>query len=245
MHLLASNVCVGYGRLPIVSDVDLDCSSGQISALIGPNGAGKSTLLKGIGGVVSLISGSIVVDGVDISKMQVEARVRRGLAFVPQSENVFPTLNVMENLEMGGFLLGRSHRKVHDRIEEVLGIFPDLNDARKKRAVQLSGGQRNMLAVARALMLEPSVLMLDEPTAGLAPQYVSRVWNRIEAIANTGVSILIVEQNVDEALSHAHNVYVLVAGKVALCGSPSELESYNLSALFLGSSPEEAHIQQA
>lgn len=240
MLLEARNISAGYGRLPVVHDVDVDFVASSITALVGPNGAGKSTLLKAIGGVVPLMAGSIRVNDFDLSALGAERRVHHGLALVPQTENVFPTLTVTENLEMGGYLLSGSRKKLRERLSVVLEIFPDLVEASKKKAGELSGGQRNMLALARALMVQPTVLMLDEPTAGLAPMYVSLVWDRIEAITATGVSILIVEQNVEEALAHADNVYVLVAGRVALKGARSELARYDLSAIFLGSAPDDA-----
>ncbi len=242
--LEATDISAGYGRLPIVHGVSFDCAPGGITALIGPNGAGKSTLLKSIGGVVELMGGSVVVHGRDVSHLAAEDRVRQGLAFVPQTDNVFPTLSVVENLEMGGYLLGRSRRAVRARVDEVLAFFPDLRVAQKKKAGLLSGGQRNMLAVARALMVNPKVLMLDEPTAGLAPAYVAKVWNQIDSVAASGVAILIVEQNVDEALVHASDVLLLVAGKLALQGSPRDLARYDLSALFLGAMPEDSLLAE-
>ena len=143
---------------------------------------------------------------------------------------------------MGAYLLGRARKKIRERIYDTLGLFPDLAAAEKKRAGELSGGQRNMLALARALMIRPTVLMLDEPTAGLAPTYVARVWDRIEAIARTGVAVLIVEQNVDEAIEHADIICVLTAGRLAISGDRQQIERYDLSALFLGVPVEETRI---
>jgi branched-chain amino acid transport system ATP-binding protein len=212
----------------------MSCAEGQITSLIGPNGAGKSTALKAIGGVIPLMRGSVVVDGVDISRLPVERRVRRGLVYVPQIEDVFPSLTVAENLELRMHLVGHPRRNLRNHLAELLGLFPALESSWKRKAGTLSGGQRKMLAMAGALSAKPRVLLLDEPTTGLAPRFVEEVWECISRAAKSGVSVLIVDQNVQAALKHADQVYVLIAGRVALAGAPAIVQQHDLSGMFLG-----------
>jgi ABC-type branched-subunit amino acid transport system ATPase component len=221
----------GYGRIPIVQAVSLRAEPGKVVSIIGPNGAGKSTFLKVIAGVLRATGGSVKVVGQDLTNLPANKVARMGLAYVPQERNVFPTLTVHENLEMGGFIL---HGDSSARIHQLFELFPDLRTAERKKAGNLSGGQRNMLAMARALMLDPKVLLLDEPTAGLSPIYTDVVWQKVRAIAQTGTAVVVVEQNVDRAIANSDWVYVLVAGRNRVDGTPDHLRTLDLPAIFLG-----------
>ena len=229
--LVAEQITAGYGRVPIVQGVCLSGESGKVVSLVGPNGAGKSTFLKSIFGLLRQTTGRVVVDGQDVSGWRPHRIARSGMAYVPQVENVFVSMSVVENLEMGGFV---RRQGMQQRITDVLDIFPDLAAARHKKAGELSGGQRNMLGMARALMLDPKVLLLDEPTAGLAPMYVKVVWEQVRRIAGTGTAVVVVEQNVDLALDHSDWVQVLVAGQTRLEGPPAVVKAEDLPSLFLG-----------
>ena len=229
--LLAENVTAGYGRTPIITDISLTVEKGTVTTIIGPNGAGKSTFAKTIVGILRPTTGRIMVGDLDITRMPGHQIPRHGLVYVPQNDNVFKNLTVRENLEVGGFA---AKGNTDARMEEILSVFTDLNKAREKRAGFLSGGQQNLLAIARALMVEPSVIVLDEPTAGLSPAYTDVVWNEVERIAATGTGVLVVEQNVERALKHAHFVHIFVAGSNHVHGLASEIASLDLAAIFLG-----------
>ena len=229
--LLAENVTAGYGRTPIITDISLTVEKGTVTTIIGPNGAGKSTFAKTIVGILRPTTGRIMVGDLDITRMPGHQIPRHGLVYVPQNDNVFKNLTVRENLEVGGFA---AKGNTDARMEEILSVFTDLNKAREKRAGYLSGGQQNLLAIARALMVEPSVIVLDEPTAGLSPAYTDVVWNEVERIAATGTGVLVVEQNVERALKHAHFVHIFVAGSNHVHGLASEIASLDLAAIFLG-----------
>lgn len=225
----------GYSRLPVVQEVSIQADQGQVVSIVGPNGAGKSTLLKLASGTLHPMSGKVHVKERDLTGLAANRVVRLGLAYVPQERNVFPTLTVHENLEMGGFILSGS---LKERINHLFDIFPDLRAATGLKAGNLSGGQRNMLAMARALMLDPVVLLLDEPTAGLSPIYTDVVWQKVRAIAQTGTTVVVVEQNVDRAIANSDWVYVMVAGRNRVDGSPEHLRSLDLPAIFLGKKGE-------
>ncbi|MBJ7593997.1 MAG: ABC transporter ATP-binding protein [Candidatus Dormibacteraeota bacterium] len=213
-------ITAGYGGPPIVERVSIRAHRGAITAIVGPNGAGKSTLLKAIAGVIRPTGGAVRVEGKNVTGLAPEKLVRRGIAYVPQVANVFPQLTVHENLEMGGYI--RSHG-VQERAEELYQLFPDLKAAHSRRAETLSGGQRTMLAMARGLMVDPAVLILDEPSAGLSPKFQSTVWERIEQVRATDVAVVVVEQNTRETLRHAAWAYVLVLGQNRLDGPGREL----------------------
>lgn len=213
-------ISAGYGGPPIVHEVDLAARTGKITVIVGLNGSGKSTLLKTIAGVLRASAGRILLYGVDIAGRAPEEVLRAGISYVPQVENVFPSLSVRENLEMGGYILRNGLR---EKIAEVCEIFPDLKGALRRPAKTLSGGQRHMLAVARGLMVDPQVLLLDEPTAGLAPRAEAIVWDRIIEIRKTGVALLVVDQNVRRALSHADWAYVMSLGRNLADGSSNDL----------------------
>jgi ABC-type branched-subunit amino acid transport system ATPase component len=230
--LEASEVVSGYGEVEILHGVTLRVDRGEIVAIIGPNGAGKSTLMKAIFGLLKLKSGRVHLDGEDVTGTHPERIVRKGMCYVPQSENVFPSLSIQENLEMGAFTRTDGYRQ---RLDEIYGLFPDLAQRPQQRAGKLSGGQRQMLALARALMLDPKLLLLDEPTASLSPKMVGDIFDKIHHINQTGVAILIVEQNAKEALSVGHRGYVLAMGHNRLEGTGQELlASEEVGRLYLG-----------
>lgn len=211
MSLLeVSGVVAGYGETEILHSVSIVVEAGQLVTIIGPNGSGKSTLLKAIFGLVQPRKGQVRFHGEDITGMAPEVVVRKGLCYVPQSSNVFPSLSVNENLEMGAFIRTDDFGQ---RLEEVYDLLPDLAERRKDRAGTLSGGQRQMLALARALMLDPILLLLDEPSAGLAPNLVNTVFEKILGINSAGVAILLVEQNARKALGLSSWGYVLASGQ--------------------------------
>jgi branched-chain amino acid transport system ATP-binding protein len=218
--LLVDRLTAGYGGPPVIDSVSIAAKSGAITAIVGPNGAGKSTLLKAIAGLIRPTSGTVTVRGIDMTGQPAEKLVGKGLAYVPQVANVFPDLTIRENLDMGGY---SRKRGVRDRIEELFRLFPDLAASSHRRANTLSGGQRTMLALARGLMVDPAVLILDEPSAGLAPKFQSLIWERIEDIRNTGVAVLVIEQNTRETLRHAQWAYVLVLGQNRLEGPGKDL----------------------
>jgi ABC-type branched-subunit amino acid transport system ATPase component len=218
--LMAAGVTAGYGGSPIITDVEFRAKKGEVTAIVGPNGAGKSTFLKVVAGVLRPLQGKVMLNGKDVTGMPAQRLVREGLSYIPQVSNVFSSLTVRENLEMGGYALRSG---VNAKIDRVCEMFPDLKPAFKRPARTLSGGQRTMLAIARALMLDPSVLILDEPTAGLAPKFVDAVWAHVNQIRQTGVAVVIVEQNTRRTLTHAHWAYVMVLGRNRMSGTGKQL----------------------
>jgi ABC-type branched-subunit amino acid transport system ATPase component len=230
--LQAEGISAGYTQVPIVHDVSIHANAGQIVTILGPNGAGKSTLLKALFGYLTPRSGRVFLRGVDVTGLAPENLVSQGIGYVPQVGNVFPTLTVRENLDMGAYL---RRSGVPERIEAVLDMFPDLRKALDRRAGTLSGGQRSMLAMGRGLMLDPAVLLLDEPTAGLAPEFIGEVWRQVKRIAASGTAIVVVEQNATAALQAADWAYVLVAGRNRHDGRAADLlANPDLGRMFLG-----------
>lgn len=208
--LEAKDLHGGYGGMNILNGVDATIEASEIGVIIGANGAGKSTLLKAIFGLLRVSQGTITLNGKDICNKPPEQLVRAGMAFVPQEHNIFPSLSVQENLEMGAFVRRDDFSHLMDQI---YGYFPDLAEKRNQPAGELSGGQRQMVAMGRALMIEPSLLLLDEPTAGLSPRYMNEIFDRVVAINKSGVGVLMVEQNAKQALAIAHKGFVLANGR--------------------------------
>jgi branched-chain amino acid transport system ATP-binding protein len=199
----------GYGAADILHGCTIAVEKGQIAVIVGPNGAGKSTAMKAVFGMLKLRSGHVRLDGEDITSLSPQDRVAKGMAFVPQTQNIFTTMTVEENLEMGAFL---RRDDIRTTMEQIYELFPILRDKRRQAAGELSGGQRQQVAVGRALMTQPKVLMLDEPTAGVSPIVMDELFDRIIEVARTGISILMVEQNARQALDIADKGYVLVQG---------------------------------
>lgn len=233
MSLLeVSNIVAGYGDTEILHGVSVNIDRGEIVTVIGPNGSGKSTLMKTVVGIVPPREGQIIFNGLSILSTSPEKIVGSGLSYVPQTANVFPNLTIKENLEMGAFIRKDDWRY---RIDEILDLFPDLRGREKDIAGRLSGGQRQMLALGRALMLDPVLLLLDEPTAGLAPLMIESVFEKILAINASGIAIMLIEQNAREALRISKRGYVLAAGENQLQGSgESLLKDDKVARLYLG-----------
>ena len=230
--LSCTNMTGGYGGEDIIHGCDIEVDRSQIVVIVGPNGAGKSTAMKAMLGMISLKEGSLKLDGLDISKLTPQDRVAAGIAFVPQTMNIFSELTVEENLEIGAFL---REDNVRETIEEIYNLFPAMKDKRNQLAGELSGGQRQQVAVSRALMTRPKVLMLDEPTAGVSPIVMKEIFERIITIKNSGVAIVIVEQNAKQALNIADFGYVLVGGENKFSGEGQALlNNQEVRKSFLG-----------
>ncbi len=230
--LVVRDLVAGYGGAPIVRNTNFLVRSGVLNCIVGPNGAGKSTALKAIAGAIRPMAGTITMYGEDITRLPTAQRVARSLGYVPQVANVFGRLTVLENLQIGA-VRKRAHTK--ERVDMVCDMFPDLRSALHRGAGTLSGGQRSMLALSRALMAEPQLLLLDEPTAGLAPKVEAQVWEHILTIQSHGISILVVEQNTRRALSNSNWAYVMVNGEVVTEGpGPELLGQPKLVDMYLG-----------
>ena len=209
-YLDGNSMTAGYGNTMILNDCSIAVDQKEIAVIVGPNGAGKSTAMKAIFGMLPLSGGAVTLGGEDISTLSPQQRVAKGMAFVPQTNNVFPSMTVDENLDMGAFLRTDN---IEETREQIYTLFPILKEKRKQAAGELSGGQRQQVAVARALMTEPSVLMLDEPTAGVSPIVMDELFYRIIEVRNYGLAVLMVEQNARQALEIADTGYVLVTGE--------------------------------
>ena len=230
--LIGSAMTGGYGGADILKGCTVEVESGEIAVIVGPNGAGKSTAMKAMFGMLDLRAGSVLLDGEDITNLLPQHRVQRGMGFVPQTQNVFTSMTVEENLEMGGFI--RNH-DFSDTIAEIYDLFPVLREKRTQLAGELSGGQRQQVAVGRALMTQPKVLMLDEPTAGVSPIVMDDLFDRIIDVARTGIAILMVEQNAKQALTIADRGYVLVQGENRYTDTGAALlENPDVRGAFLG-----------
>ena len=219
-YLEGKNLVAAYGVVPILHECSVEVKKGELAVIVGPNGAGKSTVMRVLLGMLEATSGSVTLDGKDISMLSTQERITQGLAFVPQTKTVFPSMTVEENLQMGGFI-----RKddISSTIEEVYDLFPVLYEKRKQLAVQLSGGQRQQVAFGRAMMTKPSVMLLDEPTAGVSPIVMDEIFSNILDVKNAGMAVLMVEQNAQQALNIADKGFVLVSGRNEHTGSGKEL----------------------
>lgn len=223
----------GYGRLKVLFGVDIDIKADKITVLIGPNGAGKSTILKSIFNLCDIRKGSIVYKGKDITKLPAHERIQLGISIVPQGRQVFSNLTVRENLEMGAYLTADADL-VQARMDEVLGHFPELKPKLDHNAFSLSGGQQQMLAMGRALMQDPQLLLLDEPSLGLAPKTMRELFKRIQDINREGTAILMVEQNAKAACAIADTICVLEEGRIALKGGKKILNDARIKNIYLG-----------
>lgn len=230
--LEAEGITAGYSEIDILHDVSIQVKKGEIISIIGPNGAGKSTLLKTMFGCLRPKKGTVILRDENITGLKPEKIVKKGISYVPQVDNIFPTLTIQENLEMGAFIRTDDFS---GRMDEIYELFPILKERRNQKCGQLSGGQRQMVAMGRALMLDPQVLLLDEPSAGLAPKFVLMIFQRIKEINNSGVSLVLVEQNAREALGMSNRGYVLATGKNVLDGEGKTLlEDEQVARLYLG-----------
>lgn len=232
--LKLESLIAGYGRMPIIHGVGLDVKPGEVVTLIGPNGSGKSTLLKAVCGIVNVLEGKVMFDGVDIARQATEASVRAGVGYVPQRENVFPDLTVYENLEMGT----HAHADWRQAVRSISGIyelFPVLHTRRQQKAGTLSGGERQMLAMGRALLGEPKLMLLDEPSAALSPKLVDEIFEQVKRIRERGVAILLAEQNASQALEFSDRAHLLISGELAMSGTgPEFLNSEEVVKRVLG-----------
>ena len=219
-YFIGEKMTGGYGGPDIITSCTVDVNKGEIVAILGPNGAGKSTAMKAMLGLLNLKSGKVIIDGKDISKLSPQDRVKEGISFVPQTRNVFTGLTVEENLEMGAYLRDENLEGV---INEIYELFPILREKKNQLVAELSGGQRQQVALGRALMTKPSVLMLDEPTSGVSPIVMDELFDHILKVKATNVAILMVEQNAKQALSISDRGYVLVTGENKYSGSGKEL----------------------
>ncbi len=229
--LTVEDIVAGYTEIDILHGVSIELNEGEIISIVGPNGAGKTTLLRVIFGLLQPKGGEVYFRGENITSLEPFERVEKGLGYVPQEENVFPSLTVMENLEMGGYV----RENVQEVIPKVFDIFPSIEDRKEEKAGNLSGGERQMVAIGRALVLEPEVLLLDEPGAALAPDLKEMVYKKIQKINETGTSLLIIEQNAKKALKNSDRGYVLKMGKNEYEGTGKELlEDKDILEFYLG-----------
>lgn len=231
--LKIENLKSGYNKMEILHDVNLEVKPAEIVALIGPNGAGKSTLLKSIFNLCEIYSGKIIFKDKNITKLPTHYLIYKGISYVPQGRQVFSDLTVKENLEMGAFIM-KDHKLFQRNLEDVFNKFPVLKQKQNDLAFTLSGGQQQMLAIARALIQDPELLLLDEPSLGLAPKVMKDIFNKIQQINKQGISIIIVEQNAKKAVQIANRTYILDNGKIALKGGKEVLKDEKIKSIYLG-----------
>lgn len=238
-RLVARNVVAGYGRVEILHGVSLEAGDGQVTCVFGPNGSGKSTLLGAIAGAVEVWSGDVFLDDKELTGKPAHAVLKNGLALMPQGGGVFPQLSVRENLRVGGHTIDDRH-ELEARIETLLDEFPRLKERLPVLAGSLSGGEQMMLAIARVLVVRPRFILFDEPSAGLSPKLAVEALQRVGALAKRGVGVLMVEQNIREAMRVADRIYILVGGRNRFEGRAEEIEdSHRLMEIYLGSAVEE------
>jgi len=232
MFFKAKNLSGGYGEVKVIENCNFNVNRGEIVSILGPNGAGKSSAMKAMLGMLKLESGTVVLDEKDISNLNTQDRIKLGISFVPQVNNIFTELTVNENLEMGAFT---SSDDIKDKIEEMYDLFPAIKEKKYQFAGELSGGQRQQVAIARALMNNPSILMLDEPTAGVSPVVMQEIFEHIIQIKEKNIAILMVEQNANQALKISDRGYILVTGQNAYHGTGQELlNDQEIRKTFLG-----------
>ena len=233
--LKVENLKVRYGAVTAVKDVSLEVSEGEMVSLLGANGSGKTTTMLAIAGALKAVSGKITLKGEDITAISPERVLRKGIAMVPETREVFPDLSVRENLIMGGFIHRRNRQQSNQDLDQMLDLFPVLRERQNQQSGTLSGGEQQQLVIARAMMSRPNLLLLDEPSLGLAPAIVYHIYEFINKLKATGLTILLVEQNAKMALQNAERAYVMALGKVAKKGRAAEIAaSSDLEALYLG-----------
>jgi len=235
--LTVDNVVTSYGMIKALKGVSLIAESGKITCLLGPNGAGKTTLMFTIAGILKAQAGTITLDGTELTRHSPVKVVKHGIALVPENRLVFPRMTVQENLETGAYLrVGKNRKAIADDVESMFVYFPQLKERRGQQAGTLSGGEQQMLAIGRALMAKPRILLMDEPSLGLAPLIVAEIFRIVEELNKAGVTILLVEQNARMALRVAHHFYLLEQGRITFSGSPGELEEEEvIHRAYLGS----------
>ena len=227
------NLNSGYGEAKVLHRVDLEINSSEIVALIGPNGAGKSTILKSVFGLANIFSGNIIFKDKDVTKLKTHELIKLGIGFVPQGRQIFPNMTVLENLQMGAFIT-KKQDVVERNVNDIFQIFPVFKEKQNELAGNLSGGQQQLLAIARALMQKPQILLLDEPSLGLAPKLVMEIFEKIVEIKNEGVAVLIVEQNAKQAVGIADRTYILENGKIVMQGNKDILKSKKIRDIYFG-----------
>jgi branched-chain amino acid transport system ATP-binding protein len=234
------SVTTGYGDVPVVRNASMTFARGDITAVIGSNGAGKSTAIKAAAGLLRVWKGSVVLDGDDVTAEAPHKRLARGVAYVPQGRIVLPEMTVRENLDIGAYILGRDRSRIQAAIERMVATFPVIGERMHQLAGTMSGGEQQMLAIARALMTSPTAIILDEPSLGLSPKFVNTVFEKLTELARSGLTIIMVEQKASRALAIADSGYVMHTGQVVYSGNAkSLLDNPNVQRLFLGEVPEE------
>jgi branched-chain amino acid transport system ATP-binding protein len=233
-ELRVDNLVTGYGKQEIVHDITISARPGQITCIFGPNGSGKSTVIKAIAGLLPAWSGRIAIGNTELSGLPVHAMVRQGIVMMPQGGGVFPRFTVMENLRMGGYAL-TNKQAIEDRIESLIADYPNLQRRRNTAAGSLSGGEQMMVAIARALVTDPEFVMLDEPSAGLSPALVHETMERVKSLKERGVGVIMVEQNIREALPVADSVYIFAGGKRKFAGTQKDIkDDDHLMSIYMG-----------